>query len=52
LPDVPDRPAMRRLLSELEALAAAGDDEALSAFLKSQAHRSLRETPVATASAS
>jgi FlaA1/EpsC-like NDP-sugar epimerase len=51
VPDVPDRPAMRRLLSELEALAAAGDDEALSAFLKTQAHRSLREPPVATASA-
>ena len=49
MPALPDRPAQRRLLSELEALAAAGDDEALSVYLRTRAGRSLRDMPMASA---
>ena len=49
VPAIPDRPALRSILSRLEALAAAGDDEALSVYLKTEACGSLRHTPFASA---
>ncbi|MGQ0670440.1 MAG: polysaccharide biosynthesis protein [Actinomycetota bacterium] len=41
-PPVPDRPALRRALRELEALAATGDSPALAERMKALAGRSLQ----------